>query len=398
MKKTVLLLSLFVVFASYTYASPKSDYKKAVKYYTKAIKLNPNNADYYAKRASMYDALGQYDLAFKDIEKAIELNPEEVKYRENRIVYYFDIDGKERQIKKDFDTYITALEDFKIMREHNPDFFVPGKSPEKVIEYSLCYSNKKRGIEYFSSKLKGKENDIFALRDLARCYTEYDDKESEEERAKTYNLAIETYTKIIDEAAKTGSRFFFETQKCESEAEGDDCFEIIGRLNLNDIYLERARIYKKLGQYESALKDYNSIDEMFPSPRPYAERAKLYAELKDYKSAIKDYTKAIELEPEYSSNYLNRAKLYAELKDYESALKDYTKLIELDPQSPDGYKNRADFYVNYLKDYEAAMKDYKQIKKEDLMCEYRKNSQKGSYSLEEDALYYSKCFVLFDVE
>ena len=44
--------------------------------FTKAIELNPNNAEVYIVRGGINDVLQKYDESLQDLEKAIELNPD----------------------------------------------------------------------------------------------------------------------------------------------------------------------------------------------------------------------------------------------------------------------------------------------------------------------------------
>ena len=46
-----------------------------VQEYNRAIVLNPNDAVFYFNRATVYNDMGNYDLARQDYDKAIELNP-----------------------------------------------------------------------------------------------------------------------------------------------------------------------------------------------------------------------------------------------------------------------------------------------------------------------------------
>ena len=60
----------------------KDDYPKAILGYTKAIKLNPNDADVYYHRGNAYFFKGDYDEAIEDFTQAIELNPYDRLYKE----------------------------------------------------------------------------------------------------------------------------------------------------------------------------------------------------------------------------------------------------------------------------------------------------------------------------
>ena len=56
--------------------SARNQYEKAIKSYSKAIRLNPYSANAYNKRGVSYQSTGQYDKAIQDYDEAIRLDPE----------------------------------------------------------------------------------------------------------------------------------------------------------------------------------------------------------------------------------------------------------------------------------------------------------------------------------
>ena len=58
--------------------------------YSRAIDMEPNNADYYAKRGFFYaTVMGNFELALLDLNKALKLNPYSVEaYRARSKVYF----------------------------------------------------------------------------------------------------------------------------------------------------------------------------------------------------------------------------------------------------------------------------------------------------------------------
>jgi len=84
----------------------KGDWAQAVKFYTEALKRNPQDSKIYSNRAACYTKLTAFDLALKDCDKSIELDPTFVKayLRKGNVLKAMG------QVQKAMDVYEKAME------------------------------------------------------------------------------------------------------------------------------------------------------------------------------------------------------------------------------------------------------------------------------------------------
>lgn len=116
----------------------------------------------------------------------------------------------------------------------------------------------------------------------------------------------------------------------------------------------RAYTYFKKGQNRSNAKDYDTAITAFNSAiqlnpayaRAYFKRGFAKSKSGDSTSAIDDYTHAIKFNPNYTVAYYNRANQKRDHALYAAAIRDYTVAIGLDPKYDKGYNNRG--WVEYL--------------------------------------------------
>ena len=71
-----------------TEEADKKEYEMAIYDYTKALEINPNEAEIYNNRGVAYSKLTKYDEAIADYTKALEINPELAQCYYNRGIAY----------------------------------------------------------------------------------------------------------------------------------------------------------------------------------------------------------------------------------------------------------------------------------------------------------------------
>ena len=129
-------------------------------------------------------------------------------------------------------------------------------------------------------------------------------------------------------------------------------------INANDIFFYLGSSYYQIGDFPSAIQDYDKAIELNPyDAGSYNNRGVVYQQLEEYERAIQDYDRAIELDIRDAGVYNNRGVAYDKLGQYERAIQDYDRAIELDIQDAGVYNNRGLSFFN-LKRYERAIQDY----------------------------------------
>lgn len=278
--------------------------EKAIKDFTKRIKLNPIDYTEYYNRGTTYVQLGKYDEAIIDFNKAIELNPIDYAEYYNRGLTYASL--------KQYDD---AIKDFSISITLNP-------------------------MNYFEYHYRGK-----AFNSL-----------------KKYEDAILDFTKAIDlnpvedEYLSRGRAYV----SCKKYEEAIDDYNKAIKLNeANYIaYNYRGIAYYLLERYKEAIDNFSKANELNQKDYyAYYFRGIAYAAMKNHKEAIEYYKKAIKLDPNNDAAYYFRGIAYHSLKKYKQTVNDLNMTIRLNQSRCNAYFLRGIAH-NYLLNYEKAINDF----------------------------------------
>lgn len=119
----------------------------------------------------------------------------------------------------------------------------------------------------------------------------------------------------------------------------------------------RAREYRNLKRYESALADYSAALKVAPvTARCHAGRGETYRLMGQYDEALMHLNLAIEIEPREEWYVQSRAETYQAMGRYEEAIADYSELIESHPQEDWAVAGRGAIY-RIMGRYEEALAD-----------------------------------------
>ena len=329
---------------------------QALKDYSQAINIVPDDDRFYNQRAQVYYEQGKYDLADKDYLKMISL-------KEGDVMGYMGI-GRNANAQK---RYENAIKQFDYVVKLEPN-------------YSSAYSFRAEsyiGLKKYNEAIDdvisalGIDRDrkaFYELQELADSAFEQTVaklkvqkiKEPNEqswdydlgivyERAAKYNKAIAYYKESLEKESNiiTASRI----SSCYDDLGDYDkaleyCNQAIALDSVKANYLyEKANILDNAGRTQEAIKtmsDYiaNTPDE----PAGYYQRGWFKDYSGDIEGALEDYTMAITLQPNVAYAYLNRGVLYRLKGENAKAESDFKQVVRLDsiPKEAD-----CSFYAYY---------------------------------------------------
>ena len=315
---------------------------QALKDYSQAINIVPDDDRFYNQRAQVYYEQGKYDLADKDYLKMISL-------KEGDVMGYMGI-GRNANVQK---RYEDAIKQFDYVVKLEPN-------------YSSAYSFRAEsyiGLKKYNEAIDdvisalGIDRDrkaFYELQELADSAFEQTVaklkvqkiKEPNEqswdydlgivyERAAKYNKAIAYYKESLEKESNiiTASRI----SSCYDDLGDYDkaleyCNQAIALDSVKTNYLyEKANILDNAGRTQEAIKtmsDYiaNTPDE----PAGYYQRGWFKDHSGDIEGALEDYTMAITLQPNVAYAYLNRGVLYRLKGENAKAESDFKQVVRLD--------------------------------------------------------------------
>ena len=315
---------------------------QALKDYSQAINIVPDDDRFYNQRAQVYYEQGKYDLADKDYLKMISL-------KEGDVMGYMGI-GRNANVQK---RYEDAIKQFDYVVKLEPNY---SSAYSFRAESYIGFKKYNEAIDDVISAL-GIDRDrkaFYELQELADSAFEQTVaklkvqkiKEPNEqswdydlgivyERAAKYNKAIAYYKESLEKESNiiTASRI----SSCYDDLGDYDkaleyCNQAIALDSVKANYLyEKANILDNAGRTQEAIKtmsDYiaNTPDE----PAGYYQRGWFKDHSGDIEGALEDYTMAITLQPNVAYAYLNRGVLYRLKGENAKAESDFKQVVRLD--------------------------------------------------------------------
>ena len=329
---------------------------QALKDYSQAINVMPDDDRLYNQRAQVYYEQEKYDLAYKDYQKMISLKAGDV-------MGYMGIGRNANAQKrygdaiKQFDYVVKLDQNYSSAYSFRAESYIGLKKYNEAIDdvITALGIDKDRkafyelqeladsAFEQTVAKLKVQKikepNEQSWAYDLGVVY----------ERAAKYNKAIAYYKESLEKESNiiTASRI----SSCYDDLGDYDkaleyCDQAIALDSVKSDYLyQKANILDNAGRTQEAIKtmsDYiaNTPDE----PAGYYQRGWFKDHSGDIEGALEDYTMAITLQPNEAYAYLNRGVLYRLKGENAKAESDFKQVVRLDSIPEDA---ECSFYAYY---------------------------------------------------
>jgi tetratricopeptide (TPR) repeat protein len=287
-----------------------NDYENAINEFSKAIRLDSNNADFYQSRGMAFVQNGQMELGIEDFTESIRLKPTASSnfFRGGAYLqlgkYDLAISDTTESIRLDPNYYLAYMNRGIIYRE------LKENDKAKLDFEKVLTLNPEAGIAAVVNKMLGEilnienqEKNEIIKGYFSRGQSYHDDG--------NYDLAIEEFTKAIKFEPNNPGLY-----GCRGYA-----------------YKDRGLAKKNQNDYDLAIADFTKSLELYPTAFAHCARGILYGFKNDRRSALTEYNIAIQIDPNYSEAYLHRGVWYGGNNDLEKAIADWEAVLRIDPNN-----------------------------------------------------------------
>jgi len=315
-------------------------YDDALRYYSKAILLDPNNAEAYNNLGVISYKKGEYGNAIEYYNKAVSINSNSSEVFVNLGLGYAQ-KGK----------FSKALENYNKALKINP------KCEDAYLGCGVVYAKKgelNEAIKCFNKVLELNPENAKAYNNRG---TAYDEKGKFSKALSDLNRALELNPNFADAYSNRG--IVYDEIGGYNRAIDDFNDALFIKPNDAEVYNNRGVVYAKNGEFDKAMEDYNKAVELNPYfAVAYINRGNVYLNNKEYDKAIEEFDKATELNPNIAEVYNNRGVAYSMKGELDKAIADYNKALSFKPNYANAYANRCSIHLKKGR-YHDALKDAK---------------------------------------
>ena len=340
---------------------------KAVDDATKAIAVNPKNANAFNIRGLVKSSLGRKEQAesIADFDKAIELNPKFIKPLFNRGVR-----------KAEMSDYDGAIADFTKVIALDPNNIA---AMENRVAAMISKSSGKPNLEAFNElkaiiKLSPAQEQNYFLAGI-ECFN-FPNKYECVDFFKQYTAAFpKSYEAFMGLARANASVEYYSDMSNENRLiywkAAADSYQTTFKLKPNEIqpYIEAFDLVADKFRIADSAESLSLVAVgLFPDdPRSYIMAGRAAGLSQKFDKAVTDFTRAIELRPTFSLAYSYRAEAFYRLKNFDKAIADANKAIEFDSNNGMAFRTRGNIF-NVQKKYQEAIADFTEADRRGETC------------------------------
>ncbi|MCP4785512.1 MAG: tetratricopeptide repeat protein [Fuerstiella sp.] len=300
-------------------------YDEAQADFSKALKLQPRNAEYMCNRGWVFYEQDDPDTALLEFNDAIELDPTLISGYHGRAAVHIDEED-----------WAAAIMDYTHAVRH---------TAEKT-ELADVYTER-GNAHYFNGDtdkaIKDLERAISKDPEYARAHADRGEILSEigetDEAVRSLRRAIE----IDAESAEFHNLLGNAYEESDDSESAISAFSDAILLDLNSVtyYQNRARVYAAIGDLSRAVKDLKRAITLDPDdPDSHNNLALVYGDAGEFDAALRTLDAALALDGENPILWYNRGDIQLQIGDLKGAVSALTRSIDLDDQDPDAYALR----------------------------------------------------------
>ena len=334
----------------------KSQYDKAINYYTLALKLNDKNTQYYYKLGGLYVQKGFFLEAEECYNKAIYIEPDNLLYN-YILAYLYFVNNKyvlskhilEDILKRDSEYQDALSLKLQILLKENDLAHARSivetlskleeKSERVYYSFALYYAGLNmwnKAVENIKQAILFNENSCEYNYELASYYFELKEYVEAE---KVCNKIISINAKFIQAHILLAKLFVsmddYEKAKCSIEK------ALILDLNTPEVHYLKGVVLEENNDKSRAIESYKIAVSMAPNKVEYYEAvADCYYSIKNYEDAYNYYKEASDMDVLNGKYHYQMAKCCEENGNIDSAISSYSMAKRLSPLN-----------VQYVEDY-----------------------------------------------
>jgi tetratricopeptide (TPR) repeat protein len=283
----------------------------------KAVTLNPYYAAAWGDLGQMDDCLGNKDQELQDYQTSLTIDPSSAIVHHYLGYFYFDLGD-----------YESSLEENKISVAIDPSYVSAwvgiSAAEDNLGQYAACITSANKAIQL-------NLNYWNAYMNRGNCYSDMKD----------YEAAIADYQKILSNDPTNAMTWYnLGIAQYKSNQPQDAIASYTKSIKYDPTYyqarINRGIVYNQIGEYSTALTDFNAVLQYGVIPMVYLRRGDSYLGLKQYNKAIEDLNTGISLDPYDACVYRDLAYADYAIGEYQDSLEAAESSRQLDPNCGDG--------------------------------------------------------------